>query len=99
ARGDPLGRGAPARGRARRGPRRIRLRREPDRDPAQAMTRSVIVVPCFNEAGRLDEGAFARAARGPGAPRVLFVDHGSRRGTVAILARLATADPAPCQRL
>jgi glycosyltransferase involved in cell wall biosynthesis len=54
-------------------------------------TRPVVVVPCFNEARRLDEGAFRELAQ---TRRVwlLFVDDGSTDGTGAILERLEQRD-------
>jgi glycosyltransferase involved in cell wall biosynthesis len=50
-------------------------------------TRPVVVVPCFNEARRLDEGAFRDLAQ-TRRVRLLFVDDGSTDGTGAILERL-----------
>ncbi len=56
--------------------------------------RVVLVVPCFNEEHRLDEGAFqsSRATR----PDVefLFVNDGSGDGTLPLLERLRASDPA-----
>lgn len=48
-----------------------------------------IVVPCYNEADRLDVEAFSAAARADGRLRFLFVDDGSSDGTAAVLAALA----------
>lgn len=51
-----------------------------------------VIVPCFNEAGRLRPEAFlALAGRGV---RLLFVDDGSRDGTAEALGRLQLGDPA-----
>lgn len=53
--------------------------------------RSTIVVPCFNEADRLDVDAFASFdLAGAG---FLFVDDGSTDGTGAVLERLVARDP------
>jgi len=50
-----------------------------------------IVVPCFNEAARLDEVALAGLVQ-DGRLHLLLVDDGSTDGTRAILDRLAAAD-------
>ena len=63
------------------------------------MSRAVIVVPCFNEARRLDAEAFARFAPPGHDVRFLFVDDGSTDGTREALARLALADPSRFQVL
>jgi dolichyl-phosphate beta-glucosyltransferase len=52
-----------------------------------------LVVPCYNEAGRLDDEAFLSLARGPGGLRLLFVNDGSRDETGARLAALAAQEP------
>lgn len=52
-----------------------------------------LVVPCFNEADRLDEGAFLDFVSRRPAVRLLFVDDGSRDGTAAIHARMAATAP------
>jgi len=52
--------------------------------------RPFIVVPCYNEARRIDETAFVDLAR-DGRLRLLFVDDGSTDGTGAVLARMAKA--------
>jgi dolichyl-phosphate beta-glucosyltransferase len=49
---------------------------------------SVVVVPCYNEARRLDGAAFLALA-GTAELEVLFVDDGSTDGTVAVLDGLA----------
>jgi glycosyltransferase involved in cell wall biosynthesis len=49
---------------------------------------TVIVVPCFNEANRIDERAFAALADS-GDLHLLFVDDGSSDATPSLLARLA----------
>ena len=51
-----------------------------------------IVVPCFNEAARLDLQAF-RDFRDDGGTRFLFVDDGSTDDTEAVLAGLVASDP------
>jgi glycosyltransferase involved in cell wall biosynthesis len=55
--------------------------------------RLVWVVPCFEEAARLDPAAFLALADGAAATRVLFVDDGSRDGTLAVLQALARERP------
>ncbi|MGA2521786.1 MAG: glycosyltransferase, partial [Acidimicrobiales bacterium] len=57
---------------------------------ADGATVPVVVVPCYNEARRLDERAFTDLAA-TGAVRLLFVDDGSTDATAAVLARLAQA--------
>lgn len=61
------------------------------------MTRAVnvvVVVPCFDEARRLDADAFARFDAGGRDVAFLFVDDGSTDDTRDVLARLARLDPA-----
>jgi len=53
----------------------------------------VLVVPCYNEAGRLQAPVFLDfVARHPSV-RLLFVDDGSRDGTMAVLERMAQEAP------
>jgi dolichyl-phosphate beta-glucosyltransferase len=54
-----------------------------------------VVVPCFNEARRLDL-AQLDALTEVAAARLLAVDDGSTDDTAALLAKLADADPARC---
>jgi len=56
----------------------------------EAAELAVIVVPCFNEARRINERAFLDIA-GTGLVRLLFVDDGSTDDTAQILARLEGA--------
>jgi glycosyltransferase involved in cell wall biosynthesis len=60
---------------------------------ADDASRVVVVVPCYDEAGRLDTAAF-RAFRVE-SPRVsfCFVNDGSRDGTLAVLRRLCDEAP------
>jgi glycosyltransferase involved in cell wall biosynthesis len=53
----------------------------------------VLVIPCFDEAGRLDRDAFLGLAR-EAHVRLLLVDDGSRDGTRALLEDLREALPA-----
>jgi glycosyltransferase involved in cell wall biosynthesis len=54
----------------------------------------VLVVPCYNEAGRLDVEAFLACAAARPSLRLLFVDDGSADATGEVLARMAAAAPA-----
>ena len=51
---------------------------------------TTLVVPCYNEAGRLDTGAFAEFADSHPAIRFCFVNDGSTDGTRDVLERLAS---------
>lgn len=53
------------------------------------MTRIRLVVPCYNEAERLDGAAFLQFLSARPDSSLLFVDDGSRDATPAVLARLA----------
>jgi thiamine biosynthesis lipoprotein ApbE len=53
----------------------------------------VLVVPCHNEAERLDPEAFLHFASTHPAAQLLFVDDGSEDGTRAVLERLRGAAP------
>jgi len=57
------------------------------------MTRSVLVVPCFNEEKRLDLGALADLAKTADVT-LLFVDDGSTDGTRRVLRELEARLPA-----
>jgi glycosyltransferase involved in cell wall biosynthesis len=59
------------------------------------MPRAIIVVPCYNEARRLDVRAFRAFAPGPGRrpPRFLLVNDGSTDETSAVLDDLRRDDP------
>jgi len=57
------------------------------------MSQLVVVVPCFNEAHRLDVEAFVEARHRHPHLRFLFVDDGSTDATGAVLARMAARDP------
>ncbi len=52
-----------------------------------------IVVPCYNEAERLDSAAFLQFVHRSPDSRFLFVDDGSHDATPAVLARLCAAAP------
>ena len=56
-------------------------------------TRIALVVPCFNEAARLDRDAFVAFARERSDRRLCFVDDGSTDATAARLAEIAAAVP------
>lgn len=57
------------------------------------MARAVIVVPCYNEAERLDVRRFLEFCRRETCADFLLVNDGSRDGTQAVLERLVAADP------
>jgi glycosyltransferase involved in cell wall biosynthesis len=52
--------------------------------------RTVVVVPCYNEAGRLDVRSFHRAIEADATLDLVFVDDGSEDGTRAMLEALAS---------
>jgi glycosyltransferase involved in cell wall biosynthesis len=52
-----------------------------------------LVIPCYNEAARLDVAAFAALAESRPGLRLLFVDDGSIDGTAEVLERLRAARP------
>jgi glycosyltransferase involved in cell wall biosynthesis len=56
--------------------------------------RTIIVVPCYNEAQRLDAAAFKAHAAAEPAVRFLFCDDGSTDGTRAVLESLRREAPA-----
>ncbi len=55
--------------------------------------RTTIVVPCYNEADRLDARSFTRFARTAGDIRLLFVNDGSRDRTANVLRELVAQFP------
>ena len=57
------------------------------------MSKTCIVVPCYNEAGRLNAGEFLERARRQTDLHFLFVNDGSTDGTGGILDRLSRACP------
>lgn len=54
----------------------------------------VVVVPCYNEAERLDQAAFLRYVHDVRDVSLLFVNDGSRDRTSEVLRELAARDPA-----
>jgi glycosyltransferase involved in cell wall biosynthesis len=56
--------------------------------------RTTLVVPCYDEAARLDRAAFERFAKSRPDVGFVFVDDGSRDATAALLESLAAALPA-----
>jgi dolichyl-phosphate beta-glucosyltransferase len=54
---------------------------------------TVVVVPCYNEAKRLDIRAFSAFLSDPDEAHLLFVDDGSTDDTVRILRQLQTSFP------
>ncbi|MHC5022668.1 MAG: glycosyltransferase [Planctomycetota bacterium] len=57
------------------------------------MPLTVIVIPCYNEAERLDDRAFRDAAASQPETRFIFVDDGSTDATRSRLEALAASDP------
>lgn len=55
--------------------------------------KTCIVVPCYNEAERLDGSAFQHFARKHDSVRFLFVDDGSRDDTREVLETLSASNP------
>jgi dolichyl-phosphate beta-glucosyltransferase len=58
------------------------------------MTRPCIVVPCYNEAKRLDRAAFETFLAEPAGATLLFVDDGSTDDTRVLLDQIVEAYPA-----
>jgi glycosyltransferase involved in cell wall biosynthesis len=58
------------------------------------VTSCTLVVPCFNEAARLDAARLSSLVEGGRAVSLLFVDDGSTDGTGAALDRFASDHPA-----
>jgi glycosyltransferase involved in cell wall biosynthesis len=57
------------------------------------MYRTVVVVPCYNEAARLKSEEFVKAVDAYPGVQFLFVDDGSKDGTDRVLEALASRDP------
>lgn len=57
------------------------------------MSRMIVVVPCYNEAERLDANAFRQFAAAHEDVRFLLVNDGSRDDTLELLERLHNDDP------
>jgi dolichyl-phosphate beta-glucosyltransferase len=58
------------------------------------MNNCIIVVPCYNEADRLNADAFRAYLESPASASVVFVNDGSTDQTLALLKRLAEEMPA-----
>jgi len=58
------------------------------------MPEAALIVPCYNEARRLDPAAVLRVAAAAPYPTLWLVDDGSTDGTAEVLERIRTADPA-----
>jgi hypothetical protein len=57
------------------------------------MSKTVIVIPCYNEEARLDTTELLRFVRGRPGLELLFVDDGSRDRTAAIVEAMAAREP------
>jgi dolichyl-phosphate beta-glucosyltransferase len=57
------------------------------------MSRAIVVVPCYNEASRLDAVRFQEFAASHGGIEFLFLNDGSTDGTLGVLERLHAVDP------
>lgn len=57
------------------------------------MSRAIVVVPCYNEAKRLNVSEFQDFGRRPGSVELLFVNDGSRDVTLAVLEQLHHGNP------
>jgi len=57
------------------------------------VSKAIIVVPCYNEARRLDTRRFEEFAARSGEAHFLMVNDGSRDGTLELLERLHAAQP------
>jgi glycosyltransferase involved in cell wall biosynthesis len=68
-------------------------------DQSERAVRVTIVVPAYNEAGRLDPAAFLRFATERAWLRFLFVDDGSRDGSRDVFAKMERESPAQVQVL
>lgn len=64
-----------------------------DAPAGRRAARTIIVVPCYNEAARLDADRFAAWAAGSDGIGLLFVDDGSTDATSDVLAALADRVP------
>lgn len=60
---------------------------------SKGMSRTIIVIPCYNEAKRLSVANFARFVEDKGGIDFLFVDDGSKDDTQAVLERLQQQAP------
>jgi dolichyl-phosphate beta-glucosyltransferase len=67
----------------------------PSAAPQKALARCIVVVPCFNEAGRLRTDAFAGFLRSPESRGIhlLLVNDGSRDATLSLLQVLRSRFP------
>jgi glycosyltransferase involved in cell wall biosynthesis len=57
------------------------------------MPKTILIVPCYDEAARLDQGEFLRLAAARSDLELLFVDDGSRDGTAEVLERMHAVEP------
>ena len=62
-------------------------------DDNRRMSRIIIVVPCYNEAGRMDAGQFSRLQVEGHRVELLLVNDGSADGTLVMLERLRSEQP------
>ncbi len=69
----------------------------PNGEPTRNEATVTLVVPCYNEARRLDLEAFAGYASANPDVAFLFVDDGSTDGTSSVIAKLLDRNPAQFQ--
>lgn len=66
----------------------------PDASVASSFCRASVVIPCYNEATRLNVAAFHQFLQGPDSVRLIFVDDGSKDATFSLLETLCHGFPA-----
>jgi glycosyltransferase involved in cell wall biosynthesis len=65
----------------------------PGASAASPFCRASVVIPCYNEAQRLNVAAFHQFLQGPDSVRIIFVDDGSKDATLSVLETLCHGFP------